>query len=224
MRKRIILCMIALCLSLPALTSCKDTGNQNAGIKILVNEEMTSDSAVVQIPEFTASDEEIKKKLRDLEKETKALKKTAEKELKKNTGFEMRSYLSDNKNYPQVTVVWHTSEEDGRIYNLVTLGADNTSGEPITCREVLDMAQMSGVDLSLNVGRLVQESDIRGELLTMEMQGFSLGEKGEVEDIYMKITLRTGEEDEEKEEEHFFSYNLKEDTLTRLSEKGFDIP
>ena len=40
----------------------------------------------------------------------------------------------------------------------------------------------------------------------------------------MKITLRTGEEDEEKEEEHFFSYNLKEDTLTRLSEKGFDIP
>lgn len=222
---------VVMCLCL--LLSCRQAGDTKAEIRIHVNEQITKDGTVIQIPVFTSDDETIRKNLRDLEKETKALQKTAEKEQKKGTHMEMRSYLNEEKNYPQVTVVWYLSEEDSRTYDLVTLGADEREGMPITCKEALEKTGMSGVDLSLNVGRLAQGSGLRGELLTTEMQGFRIDENGETAEIYMKLRLRivsvgedaaSEEEETETIEEHFFSYSPKEDRLVRLSERGFDIP
>ena len=56
------------------------------------------------------------------------------------------------------------------------------------------------------------------------MQGFELGENGEVKEIYMKLILAIEEEEEERIEEHFFSYIPEKDELVSLSEKGFDVP
>lgn len=195
-----------------------------------MNEEEMSDGALIQIPEFVTENEEVRKNLRELDREIRNLQKTVEKEQKEGRHMEMHSYVQDDlQKYPQVTVVWYFSEGNSRLYDLMTLGADNHTGQPVTCREALEMTGMTGVDLSLQVGRLVlEDEEIRGDLQTTEMQGFRIGESGEVEEIYMKLTLKTeeekGEEIEEHIEEHFFSYILREDRLVRLSEKGFDVP
>lgn len=80
------------------------------------------------------------------------------------------------------------------------------------------------MDLSLSVGKLAQESGIRGELASTEMQGFKLDESGNVEEIYMKLTMTIEEEEEDITEEHFFSYVLRDEKLIKLSDKGYDVP
>ena len=220
---RLIVCAVfLLCAAL--LSSCKENNLEHAGIEIRIDEQKTENGNVIQIPSFYSENEDIQKNLRSLERETKSLKKIVRKELEKGTDMEMRAYPGEGDNYPQVTVVWYLNELDTRVYNLVTLGADNRTGEPVTCKEALEKTEMSGVDLSLQVGRLAQESGNRGKLLSTEMQGFFMDEEGNIQEIYMKLTLRTGEGEEEKEEEHFFSYFIHEDRLVPLSERGYDVP
>lgn len=206
------------------LVSCKSTAAKNPDIRIEVSESGTENGKVIQIPAFVSDSEEIQKELRDLDKETEDLEKIVEKEQKKGSEIEMRSYVGGTKSYPQVTVIWYTVEENSRLYNLITLGADRQTCEPITCKEALERTEMSGVDLSLKVGKLAQKSGIRGQLQKTEMQGFEIGEDGKVKDIYMKLTLEIEDEEEDIIEEHFFSYNLDSEELTGLSEKGYDVP
>ena len=206
------------------LVSCKSVETKDSYIRIEVNETEAENGKVIQIPSFVSDNEEIQKKLRDLDKETEDLAKIVEKEQKKGSDIEMRSYVGGTKNYPQVTVVWYVIEENSRFYNLITLGADRQACEPLTCKEALERTEMSGVDLSLKVGKLAQKSGIRGQLQKTEMQGFKIGEDGKVKEIYMKLTLEIEEEEEDIPEEHFFSYILDSEELVSLSEKGFDIP
>lgn len=206
------------------LVSCKSVETKDSYIRIEVNETEAENGKVIQIPSFVSDNEEIQKKLRDLDKETEDLAKIVEKEQKKGSEIEMRSYVGGTKNYPQVTVVWYVIEENSRFYNLITLAADRQACEPITCKEALERTEMSGVDLSLKVGKLAQKSGIRGQLQKTEMQGFKIGEDGKVKEIYMKLTLEIEEEEEDIPEEHFFSYILDSEELVSLSEKGFDIP
>ena len=194
------------------LVSCKSVETKDSYIMIEVNETEAENGKVIQIPSFVSDNEEIQKKLRDLDKETEDLSKIVEKE------------QGGTKNYPQVTVVWYVVEENSRFYNLITLGADRQACEPITCKEALERTEMSGVDLSLKVGKLAQKSAIRGQLQKTEMQGFKIGEDGKVKEIYMKLTLEIEDEEEDIFEEHFFSYILDSEELVSLSEKGFDIP
>ena len=206
------------------LVSCKSVETKDSYIRIEVNETEAESGRAIQIPSFVSDNEEIQKKLRDLDKETEDLAKIVEKEQKKGSEIEMRSYVGGTKNYPQVTVVWYVVEENFRFYNLITLGADRQACEPITCKEALERTEMSGVDLSLKVGKLAQKSEIRGQLQKTEMQGFKIGEDGKVKEIYMKLTLEIEDEEEDILEEHFFSYILDSEELVSLSEKGFDIP
>jgi hypothetical protein len=206
------------------LVSCKSVETKDSYIRIEVNETEAENGKVIQIPSFVSDNEEIQKKLRDLDKETEDLSKIVEKEQKKGADIEMRSYVGGTKNYPQVTVVWYVVEENSRFYNLITLAADRQACEPITCKEALERTEMSGVDLSLKVGKLAQKSAIRGQLQKTEMQGFKIGEDGKVKEIYMKLTLEIEDEEEDIFEEHFFSYILDSEELVSLSEKGFDIP
>jgi hypothetical protein len=206
------------------LVSCKSVETKDSYIRIEVNETEAGNGKVIQIPSFVSDNEEIQKKLRNLDKETEDLSKIVEKEQKKGADIEMRSYVGGTKNYPQVTVVWYVVEENSRFYNLITLAADRQACEPITCKEALERTEMSGVDLSLKVGKLAQKSAIRGQLQKTEMQGFKIGEDGKVKEIYMKLTLEIEDEEEDIFEEHFFSYILDSEELVSLSEKGFDIP
>ena len=214
--------VILLCLC--ALTSCRKEKDGNTGISILIHESVTKDGMAVQIPEFRSGSEEVQKQLRELEKQTNTLEKICEREESRGSHMEMRSYVDEVKNYPQVTVVWFVAEEDIHTYNLMSLCADEKQGLPITCKEALEMTGLTGVELSLRVGRLQKEMKIRGELSSTEMQGFRIDESGKVTEIYMKLTMKVEEEDQTIEEEHFFSYSPDEEKLVRLSERGFDIP
>ena len=206
------------------LVSCKSTETKDPDIRIEVSDSETENGKVIQIPSFVSDNEEIQKELRNLDKETEYLAKIAEKEQKKGSEIEMRSYVGGTKDYPQVTVIWYVVEENSRFYNLITLGADRQACEPVTCKEALERTEMSGVDLSLKVGKLAQKSGIRGQLQKTEMQGFEIGEDGKVKEIYMKLTLEIEDEEEDILEEHFFSYILDSEELVSLSEKGYDIP
>ena len=206
------------------LVSCKSAETKDPDIRIEVSESETENGKVIQIPSFVSDNEEIQKELRNLDKETEYLAKIAEKEQKKGSEIEMRSYVGGTKDYPQVTVIWYVVEENSRFYNLITLGADRQACEPVTCKEALERTEMSGVDLSLKVGKLAQKSGIRGQLQKTEMQGFEIGEDGKVKEIYMKLTLEIEDEEEDILEEHFFSYILDSEELVSLSEKGYDIP
>ena len=228
-RIRAVICAAAVIAGLVFLISCKSSDEGEPGIRILISEQTMQDGTIIQIPEFKADREETQKNIRDLEKETKNLQKMVDKAQRRGKHMEMRCYLNEEKNYPQVTVVWYTSEEETRLYDLVTLGVDMREEVPITCKEALEKTGLTGVDLSLAVGRLAQESGIRGELTSTEMQGFRLDENGDVREIYMKLILETVTENGEQEEittteEQFFSYDPKENKLVRLSEEGFDIP
>lgn len=216
--------IIFLLITSSLLLSCNKTEAGNLNIEIRINERKTESGSMIQIPEFVSENEEVQKNLHDLEKDTKELEKIVEKEEKKGADMEMRCYTGGTENYPQVTVIWYVDEEGSRLYNLMTLGADKQAGEPITCKEALEKTELTGVDLSLQVGKLVQESSVRGELQTTEMQGFKIGDQGQVEEIYMKVTTMIEEEEEEIIEEHFFSYVLEEDRLIKLSDLGFDVP
>ena len=206
------------------LVSCKSVETKDSYIRIEVNETEAENGKAIQIPSFVSNNEEIQKKLRNLDKETEDLAKIVEKEQKKGSEIEMRSYVGGTKSYPQVTVIWYVVEDNSRFYNLITLGADRQACEPVTCKEALERTEMSGVDLSLKVGKLAQKSGIRGQLQKTEMQGFEIGEDGKVKEIYMKLTLEIEDEEEDILEEHFFSYILDSEELVSLSEKGYDIP
>lgn len=224
MIKKVQFTVLLLFLMSFVLVSCSNPGTKDSYIKIEVHEQQTDYGTVIQIPEFISNNEEIRKNLRSLDKERKDLEKIVEREQKKNSVIEMRSYVGGSENYPQVTVVWYIDEGESRLYNILTLAAETREGLSITCKEALLKTQMTGVDLCLKVGKLFKESSERGELRSTEMQGFELGENGEVKEIYMKLTLAIEEEEEERIEEHFFSYIPEKDELVSLSEKGFDVP
>lgn len=224
MTKKFRVAVFILLIISSALISCNSEETKNSYIKINVHEEKTSSGKEIQIPEFVSNNEEIQKNLRNLEKEIKELNKIVEKGQKKGTELEMRSYVGGTENYPQVTVVWYVDEEGERLYNLMTLGADTREGLPITCKEALLRTEMTGVDLSLKVGTLFNESGEKGKLQSTEMQGFKLGEDGEVEEIYMKLTLVREEDEEKITEEHFYSYIPDKEELIPLSGQGFDVP
>lgn len=224
MIKKVQFTVLLLFLMSFVLVSCSNPGTKDSYIKIEVHEQQTDYGTVIQIPEFISNNEEIRKNLRSLDKERKDLEKIVEREQKKNSVIEMRSYVGGSENYPQVTVVWYIDEGESRLYNILTLAAETREGLPITCKEALLKTQMTGVDLCLKVGKLFKESSERGELRSTEMQGFELGENGEVKEIYMKLILAIEEEEEERIEEHFFSYIPEKDELVSLSEKGFDVP
>ena len=224
MIKKVQFTVLFLFLMSFVLVSCSNPGTKDSYIKIEVHEQQTDHGTVIQIPEFISNNEEIRKNLRSLDKERKDLEKIVEREQKKNSVIEMRSYVGGSENYPQVTVVWYIDEGESRLYNILTLAAETREGLSITCKEALLKTQMTGVDLCLKVGKLFKESSERGELRSTEMQGFELGENGEVKEIYMKLILAIEEEEEERIEEHFFSYIPEKDELVSLSEKGFDVP
>ena len=215
-----ILLLLFLCI----LSSCKSTENTDAKIRIRLEEYSTGNGTSVQIPEFYSENEQLQQSIHELERETKKLRRIYEKAKKNKDHLEMRCYVSDTEGFPQVTVVWYTAEEDTRTYNLTTLCADEKEGLPVTCREALVRTGMRGVDLSLQVGKLAQEADLRGEISSMEMQGFRIDETGIVREIYMKLLIRIEEGEEQVEEEHYFSFIPEEDRIVNLSERGIDVP
>lgn len=219
-----LLALMPVLFVLLSAAACRKKEAADAGIGIQIEETASEDGTLLQIPVFYSDEEGQQQSLRELEKETKKLRKICEKADRKGEHLEMRCYPAGDGDYPQVTVIWYIADESTRQYDLITLGTDEKEGLPITCREALERAGISGVDLTLQVGKLAQESGMRGEISTMEMQGFRIDGEGTVREVYMKLLMEIREEEETLYEEHFFSYDLEGGSLVKLSEKGYDVP
>ena len=220
--------MLLLAGAFALLASCGRKEKADEKIRVVVQEVRSEGGALLRIPSFESEDEQVQKKLRSLEKQTLSLRRIVEREEKKGGRVEMDCYVVETAGYPQATVVWHVSEEGKSSYDLMTLAVDEALQEPLTCKEALERTGMSGVDLSLAVGRLAQEEEragrLGGELSSTEMQGFLLGVDGRVAEIYMKLTMDVEDGEKKRTEEHFFSYLPDEERMESLSGRGFDLP
>ena len=112
-------------------------------------------------------------------------------------------------------------------YNLMTLACKKSTCEIITSKEALKSHEIDGITLSTNVAKLYEGLGLPGILKETEMQGFETDENAEVTAIFMKLITQIPDPsnpDEEIEEQHFFYYDLTENTLSPLSEHGYDFP
>jgi len=131
-------------------------------------------------------------------------------------------------NVPQCTVSWfeeHSLLDDD--YNLMTLAYNKLTNEIMTSKDALNSLSIDGITLSTNVARLYGNLGLPGIVKETEMQGFETDEKAVVTAVFMKLIIEIpdpSDPDEELEEQHFYYYDLAEDSLSPLSEHGYELP
>ena len=186
-----------------------------------------SDSNAV-FPRFVSKNEDYQKELDKLNKEIEKIQKDYNKRTEKGKDFIVRTYLGSAENVPQCTICWYEEHSLlGDNYNLMTLACKKSTCEIITSKEALKSHEIDGITLSTNVAKLYEGLGLPGILKETEMQGFETDENAEVTAIFMKLITQIPDPsnpDEEIEEQHFFYYDLTENTLSPLSEHGYDFP
>ena len=166
-----------------------------------------SDSNAV-FPKFVSKNEDYQKELDKLNKEVDKIRKDYNRRTEKGKDFIVRTYLGSAENVPQ-------------------LACKKSTCEIITSKEALKSHEIDGITLSTNVAKLYEGLGLPGILKETEMQGFETDENAEVTAIFMKLITQIPDPsnpDEEIEEQHFFYYDLTENTLSPLSEHGYDFP
>lgn len=186
-----------------------------------------SDSNAV-FPKFVSKNEDYQKELDKLNKEVDKIRKDYNRRTEKGKDFIVRTYLGSAENVPQCTICWYEEHSlFGDNYNLMTLACKKSTCEIITSKEALKSHEIDGITLSTNVAKLYEGLGLPGILKETEMQGFETDENAEVTAIFMKLITQIPDPsnpDEEIEEQHFFYYDLTENTLSPLSEHGYDFP
>ena len=185
----------------------------------------TSDAV---FPRFVSNNEEYQKELDKLNKEVDKIRKDYNRRTEKGKDFIVRTYLGSAENVPQCTICWYEEHSLlGDNYNLMTLACKKSTCEIITSKEALKSHEIDGITLSTNVAKLYEGLGLPGILKETEMQGFETDENAEVTAIFMKLITQIPDPsnpDEKIEEQHFFYYDLTENTLSPLSEHGYDFP
>ena len=186
-----------------------------------------SDSNAV-FPKFVSKNEDYQKELDKLNKEVDKIRKDYNRRTEKGKDFIVRTYLGSAESVPQCTICWYEEHSLlGDNYNLMTLACKKSTCEIITSKEALKSHEIDGITLSTNVAKLYEGLGLPGILKETEMQGFETDENAEVTAIFMKLITQIPDPsnpDEEIEEQHFFYYDLAENTLSPLSEHGYDFP
>lgn len=186
-----------------------------------------SDSNAV-FPKFVSKNEDYQKELDKLNKEVDKIRKDYNRRTEKGKDFIVRTYLGSAESVPQCTICWYEEHSLlGDNYNLMTLACKKSTCEIITSKEALKSHEIDGITLSTNVAKLYEGLGLPGILKETEMQGFETDENAEVTAIFMKLITQIPDPsnpDEEIEEQHFFYYDLTENTLSPLSEHGYDFP
>lgn len=185
----------------------------------------TSDAV---FPRFVSNNEEYQKELDKLNKEVDKIRKDYGKRTEKGKVFVVRTYPGSSEKVPQCTICWYEEHSLlGDDYNLMTLACKKSTCEIITSKEALKSHEIDGITLSTNVAKLYEGMGLPGLLKETEMQGFETDEEAAVTAIYMKLITEIPDPsnpDEKIEEQHFFYYDLTENTLSPLSEHGYDFP
>ena len=159
--------------------------------------DVSSSDAV--FPRFVSKNEGYQKELDKLNKEVDKIRKDYSKRTEKGKDFIVRTYMGSSESVPQCTVCWYEEHSLlGDDYNLMTLAC-----------------------------RLYREKNLPGILKETEMQGFETDDSAAVTAIYMKLITEIpdpADPDKEIEEQHFYYYDLAENTLSPLSDHGYELP
>ena len=188
--------------------------------------DVSSSDAV--FPRFVSQNEDYQKELDKLNKEVDKIRKDYSKRTEKGKDFIVHTYVGASESVPQCTICWYEEHSLlGDDYNLMTLACKKSTCEIITSKEALKSHEMDGITLSTNVARLYEDLGLPGVVKETEMQGFETDENAEVTAIYMKLTIDKpdpSDPDEEIEEQHFYYYDIGKNTLSPLSEHGYELP
>ena len=162
--------------------------------------DVSSSDAV--FPRFVSKNEDYQKELDKLNKEVDKIRKDYSKRTEKGKQFIVRTYMGSSESIPQCTVCWYEEHSLlGDDYNLMTLACRNSTCEIITSKEALKSLEIDGITLSTNVAAVTA--------------------------IYMKLITEIpdpADPNKEIEEQHFYYYDLEENSLSPLSEHGYDLP
>lgn len=209
-----------LILSLAALLAAGCAKKQTKDVEVKVISYDANSGAIVDIPKFVQKNGEDLSSLDKLNSETDKLMNLFD-DAQENEERRFECHVVDTStkgSYVQTTCWWN---ELGSIMNdgtnLMTLAYDMESDTAITCKEALKMTDLTGVDLVQKVTDAYKRDIGTGQVSGTDMQGFKISKKGKVTQIYMKLTILS--ETDGTEEEHFYSYHVKDSTLTPLNEK-----
>ena len=188
--------------------------------------DVSSSDAV--FPRFVSENEDYQKELDKLNKEVDKIRKDYSKRTEKGKAFIVRTYPGSPENVPQCTIFWYEEHSLlGDDYNLMTLACKKSSCEIMTCKEALKSLQIDGITLSTNVARLYESLNLPGILKETEMQGFETDENAAVTAIFMKLIIETpdpADPSKDIEQQHFYYYDLAENSLSSLSDHGYELP
>jgi hypothetical protein len=188
--------------------------------------DVSSSDAV--FPKFVSKNEDYQKELDKLNKEVDKIRKDYSKRTEKGKQFIVRTYMGSSESIPQCTVCWYEEHSLlGDDYNLMTLACRKSTCEIITSKEALKSLEIDGITLSTNVARLYGDLGLPGIVKETEMQGFETDDSAAVTAIYMKLITEIpdpADPNKEIEEQHFYYYDLEENSLSPLSEHGYDLP
>ena len=188
--------------------------------------DVSSSDAV--FPRFVSNNEDYQKELDKLNKEVDKVRKDYIKRTEKGKDFIVQTYVGPSESVPQCTMCWYEEHSLlGDDYNLMTLACKKSTCEIITSKEALKSHEMDGITLSTNVARLYEDMGLPGVVKETEMQGFETDDSANVTAIYMKLTIEIpdpSDPDEEIEEYHFYYYDLGKNTISPLSEHGYELP
>lgn len=227
-QRKSIMIPILILFFLFLLTGCGDKSPKDIRIELEAADSKDLSSSDAVFPKFVSGDEIFQKELDKLNKEVDKIRKAYDKRTDKGKAFTVHSYIGSSETVPRCTVCWY--EEHSLLdddYNLMTLAYDKNSGEIMTSKEALNSLQIDGITLSTNVGKLYQNKNLPGILKETEMQGFETDDSAAVTAIYMKLIIEIpdpADPDKEIEEQHFYFYDPLQNTLSPLSEHGFEIP
>ena len=222
--------LVALCCFM-CFTGCAKKTSDDVRIELeaLDGREISESGAV--FPAFVSNDEVFQKELDKLNKESEKVRRNYEERRQKDKQFIVHTYVGPVKNVPQCTLFWYEEHSLlGDDYNMMTLAYNKNTGMIMTSRDALDSLEIDGVTLSTNVGKLFLKLHPSLELKGTEMQGFETDESGAVTRVFMKLVAQKIPADEEaagegvEEEIHFYAYDPAGDTLSPLSELGYETP
>ena len=136
--------------------------------------------------------------------------------------------MGSSESIPQCTVCWYEEHSLlGDDYNLETFAYRKSTCEIITSKEALKSLEIDGITLSTNVARLYGNLGLPGVLKETEMQGFETDDSAAVTAIYMKLITEIpdpADPNKKIEEQHFYYYDPSENSLSPLSEHGYELP
>lgn len=209
-----------LVLVLTTLLAAGCAKKQTKDVEVQVISYDANSGAIVDIPKFVQKNGEELSSLDKLNSETDKLMNLFD-DAQENDERRFECHVVDTStkgSYVQTTCWWN---ELGSIMNdgtnLMTLAYDMGSDTAITCKEALKMTDLTGVDLVQKVTDAYKKDIGTGQVTGTDMQGFKISKKGKVTQIYMKLTVLS--ETDGTEEEHFYSYHVKDGRLTPLNEQ-----